>query len=242
MQRANRQDQMDTPIVDDGSSRLLLEVARTTWTNSALLIVLSMVCLLVFAPFVVVASLMGWLVVWGPMVLATAPFWLVTIVTGDRLLDGRGVALRELPGMWRNPAAMAWKIALASAASGIATLGFLELTHHNSGSRGSQFGLFVALGVSIAVAVLIGPTLAAAGRYDLGMGDAWTLGARWLVAAPIPQLGLICCYGVLVWLAIMIGPVFLLGVGPLGLLTAAISRGPARARQMPAARSTPSRA
>lgn len=224
MRRLDRRNSTELPIVDDGSNRLLLEVGSTCWANLALLFLLSTVCLLVMAPFLVAASLVGWLVVWGPMVLAVAPFWLVTIVVGDRLLEGGGVAVRELPGLWRRHAVGAWSVALAPAMGGVATVGLFDLTRRHPDAIAPRVASLIALGMSIAVLVLVNPAMAAAARYDVRTIDAWGLGARWFIAAPIQQLGLIVCCGLLIWLAIVVGPVVLLGVGPLGLLTAAIAR------------------
>ncbi len=159
------------PVVDDGSSRLLLTTARVAWDEAAILGLLSILLLLVLAPFVLLASTVGWLAVWAPMVLVSAPIWLATVIAPDRMLDHRGVALRALPRTIRQCARTAWMIGMAPAAAGTLVLGLLESIERNAGGIGPRVGLPPALGVLVTVAVLVGPVFAAAARFDPHLDD-----------------------------------------------------------------------
>lgn len=217
------------PFSDDGSNRLLVHAGKTIWTNALLLFVLSALCLAVFTPFVLAASAAGWLAVWGPMVLCTAPFWALVVATGNRLLDGYGVAMSELPALWRRTAGIACRVALAPAVIGTAVLALLSLASGHPSSFVLRIFVFLALGVLFSIVLLIGPAMCAATRFEVGAASAWTLGARQLIAAPVQQLGLVGCFAIVCWLAIAVGPVLLLALGPLGVLTAALGRGHANA-------------
>lgn len=214
------------PVVDDGSSRLLLTTARVAWDEAAILGLLSILLLLVLAPFVLLASTVGWLVVWAPMVLVSAPVWLATVIVADRLLDHRGVAVRALPRSIRQCARTAWLIGMAPAVAGALVLGLLELIERNAGGIGPRVGLPLALGVLVTVAVLVGPVFAAAARFDIGARAAWQVGARIVVARPLQHIGLVLCFALLLWLTVVVSPVVLLGLALLALLTAAVARVP----------------
>jgi hypothetical protein len=212
------------PLVDDGSSRLLLATARVAWDDAAMLATLSLLLLIVSSPFVMLASLIGWPAVWAPMVLVTAPFWFATVNAADRLLDLRGVSLRDLPGSIRHGARTAWLIGIVPAVFGTIALGVLELIGRNPEASAPRLVLPPALGVLAAVAVLIGPAFAAGARYDTGAGTAWRLGARIVVTKPVQQIGLVACFGLLLWLTVAVGPVVLLALGPFALLSVAVAR------------------
>jgi len=224
-QRTSPSQTVGEPLTDDGSNRLLIHVGKTIWTNALLLFVLSALCLAAFAPFVLAASAAGWLALWGPMVLCTAPFWALVVSAGNRLLDGYGVAMSELPALWRRKAGIACRVALTPALVGTAVLALLSLSSSHPSSFVFRIAVLLALGVLLSIALLIGPAMCAATRFEVGAASAWTLGARQLIAAPVQQLGLVGCFAVVCWLAIAIGPVLLLALGPLGVLTAALGRG-----------------
>lgn len=226
MSRRTTRPSLMRQLVDDGSNRLLLAAARVAWDDAAVLFTLSLVLLVVFVPFIVLASMFGWLVVWAPMVLATAPVWFATVGAADRLLDHRGVSLRLLPRSIRRSAPTSWRIGIVPAVTGSIVLGALELIARDPVAAGPRLALPPALGVVAAVAVLVGPTFATAARYDTSARTAWRLGARIVVARPMQQIGLVVCFGLLLWLTVAVGPVILLALGPFALLSTAVARIP----------------
>lgn len=226
MARRTPRESRARPLMDDGSNRLLLAAARVAWDDAAVLCALSLALLVVFAPFVVLASAVGWLVVWAPMVLATAPVWFATVSAADRLLDHRGVSLRLLPRLIQRGAPTSWQIGIVPATTGCIVLGVLEWIARDPDAAGPRFALPPALGAAAAAAVLVGPAFAAAVRYDTGAGTAWQLAARIVVARPMQQVGLVVCFGILLWLTVALGPVVLVALGPFALLTVAVARIP----------------
>lgn len=225
MQRA-KSDRASTPLMDDGSSRLLLATGWTLWDNALLLIVCSLLLLFVLIPFVIVASVTGWFFVWAPMVLATAPIWLGTVAVSDRLLDGDGVGVRELPLIVRLHWRVALQLALVPAVLGVLALALLEFSNGANDTNPARLMIPGMVGALVAIAVLIGPAFAIAARADAGARIAWVMAARQVVSRPVQQIGLVACFGVLLWLAVVIGPPLLLGLGPLAVLNAALARTP----------------
>lgn len=224
--RRKRETETQRPLIDDGSSRLLIATGYALWDNAALLMTLSLLIMLVSLPFLVLASIAGWWAAWLPMVMALAPIWFVAILVGDRILDGRGVAVRELPRLIAKHVRLALTIAIVPALSGQLVL---TLGHVASGEKSSDLasaGLLLSLGILLAVAILAGPTFASAVRFETDARDAWILGARVIVAAPFQQLGLVCCFGIVIWSVVAIGPVVLLALAPFAVLTAAVARVP----------------
>jgi hypothetical protein len=213
-------------LVDDGSNRLLIATGWTLWDNALLLITCSLLLLIMLVPFVIVASVTGWLFVWAPMVLASAPVWLATVAVSDRLLDGDGVGVRELPLIVRLHWRVALQLALVPAMLGVLALGLLEFSKGTDGSNPIRLMIPGMAGALVAVAVLIGPAFAIAARTDTGARDSWVMAARQVVSRPVQQIGLVVCFGMLLWLAVMIGPALLLGFGPLAVLNAALARTP----------------
>lgn len=213
-----------TPLVDDGSNRLLITAGWTLWDNALLLIVCSLLLVCVLAPFVILASVAGWLLAWAPMTLASAPAWLAVVAVSDRLLDGRGVCVRELPRVIRMRWRAAVQLALVPAMLGTLALGLLEAIDRQHGANLARLMLPGAIGALLAITVLIGPAFAVVARTDAGPRVAWLVAARQVARQPVQQIGFVFCFGVLLWLTVLIGPVFLLGLGPLALLSAALAR------------------
>jgi hypothetical protein len=224
MQRA-RPDRGTTELTDDGSSRLLIATGWTLWDNALLFIVCSLLLLCVLVPFVIVASVAGWLFVWAPMVLVAAPIWLGTVSVSDRLLDGKGVRARDLPVVIRKRWRVAVQLALVPAMLGALALGLLESSTNGDSASIARLLIPGASSSLLAAAVLIGPAFAFAARTNAGARDAWVMAARQVVSRPVQQVGLVVCFGVLLWLAAVIGPALLLGLAPLAVLTAALARG-----------------
>jgi hypothetical protein len=222
--RRTQSDPATTALTDDGSSRLLIATGWTLWDNALLLIVCSLLLLFVLLPFVIVASVAGWLLAWAPMTLATAPILLAAVAVSDRLLDGRGVSVRELPQVIRIHWRVAVQLALVPALLGSLALGLLELSSGEDGASLARLTVPGAVGMLLAVAVLVGPAFAAVARTNAGARIAWVVAARQVASRPIQQIGLVACFGVLFWLAVVIGPALLLGLAPLALLTAALAR------------------
>jgi hypothetical protein len=223
----SRPDRESTQLTDDGSNRLLIAVVWTLWDNALLLIACSLLLVGVLVPFVVAASVAGWLFVWAPMVLMSAPVWLAAVAVSDRLLDGDGVGVREVPSVIREYWRMAVKLAQVPAAVGSLALGLLELGNSGTSASISRVLLPATLSGLLGTAMLIGPAFAFAARTDAGVRDLWIMAARQVVSRPIQQIGLVACFGVVLWLAILIGPAMLLGSSLLAVLTAALARTPA---------------
>lgn len=220
--RPNRE---STHLTDDGSNRLLITVAWTLWDNALLLIVCSLLLVSVLVPFVVAASAAGWLFVWAPMVLASAPVWLAVVAVADRLLDGDGVGVRDAPSVIARYWRVAVKLALVPAALGALALGLLDVSSSGNASI-ARVVLPGALSGLLVSAILIGPAFAFAARSSAGAPDAWVMAARLVVRRPMQQIGLVACVGILLWLTVVIGPAMLLGASPLAVLTAALARTP----------------
>ena len=214
------------PLLDDGSSRLLVATGHALWDNAALLVVISLLLLIVSMPSLILASVAGWWVAWLPMVLTLAPVWFAAILVGDRILDGYGVAVRNVPAFIVDNARTALGIALVPAVAGQLTLTLAHLADRETGEQLAQIGLLLSLGVLLSVAILGGPTFASAARFGTGTRDAWILGARVVATAPLQQLGLVGCFAVLIWLLVDVVPVVLLALAPFAVLTAAVARVP----------------
>ncbi len=222
--RRVRQDRETAHLTDDGSSRLLTATGWTLWDNALLLIACSLVLLIVLVPFVIFASVVGWLLAWTPMILAAAPTWLATVALSDRLLDGDGVRILEFPLEIRTRWRVAVQLALIPAVLGSLALGLLEIGNGAADPGIARLLIPGIVGVMLSVVVLIGPAFVFAVRMNGGPRTAWLLAARLVVRRPVQQIGLVVCFGVLLWLAVIISPVLLLGLGPMAMLTAALAR------------------
>ena len=214
------------PLVDDGSNKILVATGRTIWDNVPILAVISGLLMLVTTIFLIVASLTGWLVAWIPMTIVLAPCWLAAVRAGDRMLDGFGQGYRDLVRSIGHNAKTAIVIAIVPAISGFVSLWLLEHTAGESGETLLRAVFLLSLGVGASVAILCGPTFAAAARYGAGPRNAWLIGARIVATRPIQKLGLLGSLLIVLWLAVAAGPVVLLALGPFAVLTAALSRVP----------------
>lgn len=214
------------PLVDDGSNRMLVATGRAIWDNVPILLVISGLLLLVATIFLVIASFTGWLVVWIPMTVALAPIWLAAVGAGDRVLDGLGQSYRDLFRSIGHGAKTAALLALVPALSGLLSLWMLQRIADRPDATLERAIFLLSVGVSISVAILSGPAFAAGVRYGVGPRNAWLIGARIVAAGPVQQLGLLASLLIVLWLAVAVGPIALLALGPFAVLTAALSRAP----------------
>jgi hypothetical protein len=213
-------DERSAPLADDGSSHLLLEVARTVRDNFHILCGLSCLFLLVALPWVVLATMTSWAVAWFPLVLATAPFWAAIVAATHRMLAGDAVGWRvmvqDLRRLWRP----ALRIGILPAICGTVLLGIVQ-----SAIDPVWKGLllpFVA-GMSVAVCVLVIPAVPLLSRLNVTGITLWQASAVVVVRRPTQVLGTVVLAGIGLWLAGAFGPASLLGVAPLAVLIAAIS-------------------
>lgn len=211
-------------LADDGSSHLLLETGRVIRDNAPVLLALSLGMIAIALPCVMVASVSSWEVAWGPLVLLTTPVWVGALAAADRMLEGDAVSLRQVAGLVRRHAGAAWRLALVPALVGTGCLLLLARAAQDGPPPLVRWALLPALGGLLAVAVLIGPACVMAVRFPQHGAAPWQAAARLLVSRPVPVLGATVLGGLVVWLALVLGPAALVALGPLAVLLSAVTR------------------
>ncbi len=207
-------------LTDDGSNHLLLEVGRTIRDNFHVLCGMSLAFLAMALPWVILATATSWLIAWAPLVLLTAPVWASIVASSDRLLAGEALGWRVISGDLRRLLIPALKIGILPAFCGTVLLGIV-----GSASDSTWMGMVLPVlsGLAVTTCVLLIPVVPLATRFDLAGLALWQTSAAIVFRRPAQVLGTVVLAGIGLWLALAIGPAMLLGVGPLGVLIAAIT-------------------
>jgi len=209
-----------SPLADDGSGNLLLQVGLTIRDNFHTLAGLSLVFLAAALPWVVLATLTSWAVAWAPLVLATSPVWAAIVTGADRLLVGEASPWRTTGGDLSRLAWPAVRIGIVPALCGTVVLAL------GTGSDNAVWQdalLLATLGITAAVVVLLIPAIPLAVRHGLSGPVLWQTSAVVVVRRPMQVLGTVALTGIGLWLTLTFGPAVLLGTAPLGVLVAAIT-------------------
>lgn len=207
-------------LADDGSSNLLLHVARTIRDEFHILLGLSLLFLVVALPFVILATLTSWIIAWAPLVLVTAPVWATIVTIADRMLDGEAtpwrVALTDVRGL-------AWPGIRVGIAPAICGSLLLALAPGSSDSSTHGVLTIAMSGIALTVLVLVIPAMPLAVRHAIHGLPLWQASAFVVMRRPAQVLGTVTIAGIGLWLTFAVGPAMLLGVAPLGVLVAAIT-------------------
>jgi hypothetical protein len=213
-------DERSAPLADDGSSHLLLEVARIIRDNFHLLCGMSCVFLVVALPWVVLATVTSWSLAWLPLVLTTAPLWAAMVAAANRMLAGEAVGWRTMAQDGRQLWWPVMRIGIPPAICGTVLLGVGQSTIDPVWK-----GLLVPVvaGISVAVGVLVIPAVPLLARVTVSGITLWQASAVVVVRRPLQVLGTLVLAGLGLSLAWAFGPAALLGVAPLAVLIAAIA-------------------
>ncbi|HYJ12831.1 MAG TPA: hypothetical protein VEW66_04530, partial [Thermomicrobiales bacterium] len=199
-------EERSAPLADDGSSHLLLEVARTVRDNFHILCGLSCIFLLVALPWVVLATVTSWAVAWLPLVLTTAPLWVVFVASAQGMLDGDAVSWRMMAKDLRRLWWLGLRIGILPGLCGTVLLGIVQ-----SASDPIWKGMLlpVMAGVSVAVWVLVIPAVPLLTRLNIAGIALWQASAVVVMRRPAQMLGTVVLAGIGVWLALVFGPAVL---------------------------------
>lgn len=207
-------------LADDGSSHLLLEVGRTIRDNFHVLCGLSLVFLMVALPWVVLATATSWSVAWAPLVLTTAPVWMIIVWVANRMLVGDVTGGRAMLEAGRRLALPALAIGIPPALCGTV---LLVMARDTGQASWWVLGVMIVAGISLAVGLLLVPAIPLAIRHDLAGAGLWQVSAAVVLKRPAQIAGTFILALLGIGLAMAVGPVVLLGVAPLGVLVAAIT-------------------
>lgn len=210
-----------SPLTDDGSNRLLLEVACTIRDNLHTLIGMSMVFLGVALPWVVLATLTSWVISWPMLVLTVAPIWTTFVACADRLLAGDAVGWRVMVGDFRR---LGWRAVANGMVPAICGTVVLLVASGGFDAQWQGIALLAATGTGIALLVLAIPAVPLAIRHNLAGLALWETSAAVVVRRPAQVLGTVALAVMGLWLAAWFGPAALLGAAPFAVLVAAITQ------------------
>jgi hypothetical protein len=214
-------DDKAAPLTDDGSNRLLLEVARTIRDNLHTLFGMSMVFLTCALPWVVLATLTSWAVAWPLLVLTVAPIWATIVACADRLLVGDVVGWRVMAGDFRRHG---WRAVANGMLPAICGTVLLIVASGSFDAQWKGMAMLAATGTGIALLVLAIPAVPLAVRYHLSGLALWETSAAVVVRRPWQMLGTVALAAIGLWMAVAFGPAILLGAAPFGVLVAAITQ------------------
>jgi hypothetical protein len=214
-------DEKSTPLTDDGSNRLLLEVARTIRDNLHTLFGMSMVFLACALPWVVLATLTSWAVAWTPLVLTAAPIWTTIVACADRLLAGEAVGWQMMVSDLRR---LGWRAVANGIAPAMCGTVLLVLASGAFDAQWKGIAVLAVAGMGIALLVLAVPAVPLAIRYNLSGLALWETSAAIVIRRPAQVLGTVALAAIGLWMAVAFGPAVLLGAAPFGVLVSAITQ------------------
>jgi hypothetical protein len=212
----------DEPIQE--ADPLLLHVGKTILDNVAVLLFGSLLLLAAAWPGLFLATGASWAIAWPLLVLCTGPVWAGIVAAADRLLDGNAVSVRGLLGLVRNQARAGLAIAVVPAVVGGILLGSLQLLDQTPDARWLAVPLLLDAGVALVVATSLVSIFTLAASRALAGIDLWLASAQVTIGRPVTVAGTVTLFGIVAWLALMVGPVALVLVGPLAVLGAAVTR------------------
>lgn len=212
------------PVPDDASDRLVAHAGRTIWENLPQLLVMSVLLLAAAFPALYLATAIGWLVAWPLLVLGMAPVWAGVMAASLRLLDGDAVTSRQALVLVGRHGAAGLRIALVPAIVGAALLGCLDILDRRPDAGWVAIPFLLGLGLAIVIALALVPIFTVAIETGLTGVPLWLTSAGIAFARAIPVLGTALLFGMMAWLATVIGPVALLALAPLAGLAAAVAR------------------
>ncbi len=214
-------DKTPTPLTDDGSNRLLLEVAFTIRDNLHTLCAMSLVFLGAALPWVVLATLTSWTIAWPLLVLATSPVWAAIVAVADRLLLGDAVGWRMIAGEFRRLWRGAVVNGMVPAMCGTVLLGVASAAFN---AQWNGMAVLAAAGTGAALLVLAIPATPLSNRHALSGLALWETSAAVVTRRPAQVLGTVTLAAMGLWLTLAFGPAVLLGTAPFGVLVAAITQ------------------
>ncbi|MDQ3657268.1 MAG: hypothetical protein M3457_19615 [Chloroflexota bacterium] len=204
---------------------LLPHVGGTIRDNVASLLLASILLMAAAYPALFLASGASWAVAWPVLVLCAAPVWAGIIASCGRLLDGDAVSPREVMRAIHRQARTGIGIGVAPAIAGVILLGSIAIMDRHPDAGWLAVPLLLDLGLAIVIGLAMVPIFAIAAMCKLSGIDLWLASAGVVIARPVPVLGIVTLFGIVLWLSAVLGPVTLLALAPLAVLCTAITRG-----------------
>jgi hypothetical protein len=208
----------------DEADRLLVHVGRSIWDNLPQLLFASVLLMIAAYPALFLATGTLWPLAWPVFMLCAGPVWIGIIAASGRLLDGDALTLRAMLALIRRQARTGIIISIVPALVGLALAGSWSLVDRNPGDEWLVVPLLLGIGFSIVVCVsLVGIFTIATERGLSGM-DLWLASVGVAISQPVPVLGTLTLFGVVIWITAVFGPVALIALAPLAVLCSAITR------------------
>jgi hypothetical protein len=211
-------------VHEDESNRLILHAGRTMWDAAPQLLFMSMLLMIGAFPALYLATATSWTIAWPLLMVCTAPVWAGTIAACAWLLDGDVVSTRQVLALIRCHGLAGVRIGLVPAVVGTILIGSIGILDRQSDAAWVAVPLLVTLGIAIVVGLALVPIFAIATTRALPGVDLWLASAGLAFRRPIPVLGMATLFGLVFWVASIIGPVALLALAPLAVLNAAVVR------------------
>ncbi len=206
------------------SDHMVIHVGRTLWDNVPAACAASLLMLIAASPALFLAIGLSWVIGWPLLILGTGPVWAGIVAASGRLLDGDACTLPTMLGLIRQHAGSGIRISIVPAIVGLILLGSLEMLDQNPHAGWIMLPLFLDLGVAIVVSTSLVTIYALATERRATGAELWLASAIVTVSRPIPVLGTLTLFGLVAWVAAMVGPVALIAVAPLAMLCVAVTR------------------
>lgn len=206
------------------SDHLVRLAGATIWANVLPLLFMSMLLSIATVPALYLATAMGWLVAWPVLATGVAPVWAGVMAASARLLEGDAVTNRQTLALVRRHGRAGLRIGLVPAIVGTLLLGCLAILDRQPQAGWVAVPLLLGLGIAIVVALALVPIFTVAAEAGLTGVPLWLTSAGIAFANPFSTIGTALLLGMVVWGAAGIGPAALLGLAPLAVLGAAVSR------------------
>ena len=208
----------------DEADRLLVHVGKTIWDNLPQLLFASVLLMLAAYPALFVATGALWQLAWPAFVLCAGPVWIGTIAASGRLLDGDALTIRALVSLIRRYARTGITISIVPALAGAALAGSYSLVDRNPEHGWLVAPLLLGVGFAIVLCVALVGIFTIATERGLSGTDLWLASVGVAISQPVPVLGTLTLFGVVIWVTAVFGPVVLVALAPLAVLCSAITR------------------
>lgn len=204
---------------------LLPHVGHTILDNIAPLLFASILLMAAAYPALLLASGASWAVAWPLLMLCAGPVWAGIVATCGRLLDGDAVGPLDVVRAVRCQARAGIAIGVAPAVAGAILLGSIAIMDRNPVAGWLAVPLLLDLGLVIVIALTMVPIFVIAAMRQMSGIDLWLAGVGVVIARPVPVVGIMTLFGIVLWMSAVFGPVMLLALAPLAVLCTAITRG-----------------
>ncbi len=209
---------------DDRSNHLLPHVGRTIWDNGPQLLFGSVLLLFAAWPALLLATGTSWIAAWPVLMLCMGAVWAGIVAASGRLLDGDAITVRAMFELIRLNAVTGLRTSVVPAITGTILLGSARLLDRNPEASWLAIPLLLDLGVAIVVGTSLISVFTVATTSGLTGTDLWLASAGVTISRPVPVLGTVTLFGIVIGMTAAFGPTALLALAPLAVLCAAVTR------------------